>query len=168
MFKTDKKSLEKLSFGFDGRDISNLDKVMKYLKYNDLLTISQKDYQEAIEGLKEINNLKLNGKVYAFCVNDSLGPKYNGVELFLRQGNKLEDIYSSQCRGEVCIAQDAIDFLKKENVSKVYTGKIGNEFLGIPCNSDVEDPFLTGILDKNQINQFKEEGIEVIILDSLF
>ena len=71
MFKTDKKSLERLSFSFDERDIANFRAVLEHLKSNGLLNISQEEAQKALEGLDMIGKLKLDGKVYAFHVDDS-------------------------------------------------------------------------------------------------
>ena len=71
MFKTDKKSLEKLSFRFSERDIANLRAVLGYLKSNSLFTISQEEAQKALQGLDDIGKLKLDGKIYAFHIDDS-------------------------------------------------------------------------------------------------
>jgi len=78
MFKTDNASLEKLSFAFTEQDITRFRRLLELLKANDLSTISDKEYARLAAGLKRIGELKLNGKVYAFDVEDSYASKQGG------------------------------------------------------------------------------------------
>ena len=126
MFKTDKKSLEGLSFSFDERDIANFRAVLEHLKSNGLLNISQEEAQKALEGLDMIGKLKLDGKVYAFHVDDSYAAyesnKGDGVELYLRQGNTLRDFYVPGNRDFVYQVEEAVKFLEEHKKSIIYTG----------------------------------------------
>jgi|GEM_PF-2520026 len=175
MFKTDKKSLEELSFVFDERDIANLRAVLEYLKSNDLLTISPEEVQKALKGLDAIGKLKLDGKIYAFHVDDSFAAYQSGiggeegVELYLRQGDRLEDFYIPGTRDCVYSEDDAIEWLKKHKIHTVYTGDIphDSDFLGLPYECDEDDPVRRTVLEGYEIEAFESENIKVIRLDYL-
>lgn len=173
MFKTDPKSLEELSFKFKEQDIANLQYILEHLHAKKLSTLSDEIIQEAIDGLKVIGKLKLEGKIYAFHVDDSFAERQSGrgegVELFLRQGNKLEDFFSPSSRDGVYQVEDAARYMKENDRHVVYTGPLnfGQTFLGLPHECDEEDPLRRSCLRDYEINQFLEEKIDVIKLDSL-
>ena len=48
MFKTNKESIQKLSFGFDERDIANLARLLKFLRSNELLTLTEQEIQREV------------------------------------------------------------------------------------------------------------------------
>lgn len=91
MFKTDQETLEALSFEFGVEDIANLRATLTYLESKDLLTVAPGVVRDALKALDAIGKLKLDGKVYAFHVDDSYAVRQTGegegVELHLRQGN---------------------------------------------------------------------------------
>lgn len=173
MFKTDQKSLEELSFKFKDRDIANLQSILEHLKVEKLSTLSEEMIEEAIQGLKAIGKLKLEGKIYAFHVEDSFAARQSGrgegVELFLRQGNKLEDFFSPSSRDGVYRVEDAAIYMKEKGKHTVYTGPLhsGETFLGLPYECDEEDPLTRTCLNDYEIEQFQAEEIEVIKFDSL-
>jgi len=173
MFKTDKESLEKLSFSFDEKAIANLRAVLEYLNTNDLLTISKEEAQEALKGVDAIGKLKLDGKIYAFHVEDSYADYQSGcgegVELYLRQGDKLDCFYVPSSRDLVYSVDRAAKFLKEHKKSTIYTGVIPLEsgFLGLPHECDEDDPIIRDVLKDYEINEFESKGIEVVMLDSL-
>ena len=173
MFKTDKKSLEELSFSFDERDIANLRAILEHLKSNGLLTISQEEVQRALQGLDAIGKLKLEGKVYAFHVDDSYAAFQSdngeGVELYLRLGDELRDFYVPACRDFVYSEDDAIRILKENKIPTVYTGEIphNSEFLGLPYECDEDDSVRRMVLRDYEIEAFESENIQVMRLDHL-
>lgn len=173
MFKTDKKSLERLSFGFDERDIANFKAILAQLKSENLLTISQEEVQRALTGLDSIGKLKLNGKVYAFhVIDDYVSQQTNnceGVELYLRQGDRLEDFYVPTTRDELFKVNDAINFLKNHKISSICTGQIpqDSDFLGLPYLSGEMDLIIRNSLENEEIKQFESNEIKVTVLDSL-
>lgn len=171
MFKTDKKSLESLSFRFNERDIANLKALIEYFRENKLLTIPNEESQRLLAGLDEIGKLRLNGKVYGFHVEDSFAEEgYDtGVELYLRQGDKLEPCCQFSHRDRVPDVKKAVEHLRKKRILTIYTGPIPyqGEFLGLPHEEDKDDPLLRLELSDNEIEEFKEEGIKVIKLEKL-
>lgn len=172
MFKTDKKSLEQLSFSFNERDIANFKAILMRLKKEKLLTIPSEQVDTAIEGLDKIGELKLNEQVYAFLVYDTIADREScmggeGVELYLRHGNSLNEFYVPHCRDFVYDVGECVDFLKENKKNKIYTGQIDKEFLGISQECDEEDPITKHILTDYQIEGFNAEGIEVVVLDRL-
>ena len=171
MFKTDKKSLEKLSYEWDEEYIARLRSTLDYLNNKDLATFSNDEYIRLTNGLDEIAKMKLDGKVYAFCCRDYWGGKdvvpYRGVELYLRQGDSLRDFLVIDYRPQVISVEQASDFLRKNDKNKIYTGHIDGEFLGLPSDCDDEDPFSWRVLEDYQIKDFEDNGIEVVKLDSL-
>lgn len=173
MFKTDSKTLEELSFSFGERDIANLKSILEYLRSNSLLTISQEEAQNVLRGLDVIGKLKLDGRIYAFHVDDSYADRQSnngeGVELHLRQGDKLREFFVPSCRDYVYSEDDVIGVLKERKILVVYTGEIpySSEFLGLPCECDVDDPLKRMSLKDYEIAAFESENIQVVKLDSL-
>jgi hypothetical protein len=173
MFKTDKESLERLSFEFTERDIANFRAILEHLKEGNLLTINRQEVQRAIKGLEAIGNLKLDGQIYGFYVDDSYAARNigngEGVELYLRQGDKLREYYVSGDRDYVFSENDAIEFLKANKKTIVYTGpiSINTSFLGLPHECDEEDPVIRDVLRDGQIEEFEAGGIRVIKLEHL-
>jgi hypothetical protein len=173
MFKTDKKTLEELSFIFGERDIANLSSILKHLRSNGLLTISQEEVQKDLHGLDVIGRLKLDGKICAFHVDDSYADFQSGngegVELYLRQGDKLRDFHIPGSRDFVYSENDAIKVLKERKISTIYTGKIpyNSEFLGLPYECDEDDPVRRMLLRDYEIQSFESENIQVVRLDHL-
>jgi hypothetical protein len=173
MFKTDKASLERMSFCLGDRDLSNFKAVLERLKSDNLLTISPEETQRALKGLEDIGKLKLEGKVYAFHVSDSLAEYESGngegVELYLRQGNRLEEFYVPPIRDYVYSVSDAIDFLHSKKIHAIFTGSIskGSNFLEVLQECDEDDPLAHSSLRENEIYLFNSHDINVITLDSL-
>ncbi len=174
MFKTDKASLEKLSFEFDERDIANLSRLINCLKRDDLSTISDEEIARVQKGLEQIGALKLDKRYYAFHVEDSYaynqGPEAGyGVEVFLRQGDKLVAYLQKGDRDYVFKAEKIAETLKEDKIETVYTGRISHElgFLNLPYECDDEDPLTRDILEENEIEELEEEGIKVVVLDRL-
>ncbi len=173
MFKTDKESLEELSFHFNERDIANLMSILEYLKSNDGLTISSEEFQRLTDGLKTIGRLKLDGNVYGFHVYDNYAEDQSGdcegVELYLRQGDKLRDFHVPCSRDFVYTAKETTKYLKEREISTIYTGNIPIEsgFLGLNRECDEEDPIIREKLDEAKIEEFESEGIKVVTLDNL-
>jgi hypothetical protein len=175
MFKTDIGSLEQLSFDFTEKDIANFKAILKHLKSNNFLTISPEEIQNALQSLDAIGKLKLDGKIYAFHVEDSCARKQypgdggEGVELYLRQGNQLEEFLVSFSRDFVYQTDKAIQCLKKHKISTIYTGEIprDSEFLGLSYECDPEDPIIKDVLNEDEIAKFESKEIKVVLLDSL-
>jgi hypothetical protein len=173
MFKTDSKSLEELSFSLSERDLANFKSILESLKKYNLLTINPEEIQRAISGLEAIGELKLDGKIYAFHVEDSFAARQSGggegVELYLRQGNKLEEFFIPGSRDYVFQVDEAAKYMQEKNKYVIYTGDIpfDKEFLGLHYECDDEDPIRRACLKDYEIHQFLEEKIVVIKLDSL-
>ena len=173
MFKTDKKTLEELSFKFNERDIVNLREILEHLKSNNLLTISQEEARKALQGLDAIGKLKLDGKIYAFHVDDTYADIHSnngeGVELYLRQGDRLSSFYVPGSRDFVFSEYDALKVLKERKIPAVYTGEIpyNSEFLGISYECDEEHPVRRMSLRNYEIEAFESENIKVVRLDHL-
>jgi hypothetical protein len=174
MFKTDEKSLEKMSFDLDTRDISNLRMILEYFRGQEFLTISEKDVTEALSGLSKIGKLKLEGRLYAFHVDDSWAQNEsgegNGVEVYLRQGDILRDFYVA-CQDYVYSAGDAAHRLNEAHKPIVYTGDIPekSDFLGIEQKSEDGDGdiIVRTSLEDGEVRAFEGRDIKVIRLDSL-
>ena len=174
MFKTDKESLERLSFEFDERDIATISHLLNCLKRDDLSTISDEEIARVQKGLEQIGALKLDKKYYAFHVEDSYaynqGPQAGyGVEVFLRQGDKLVTFIQCGSRDYVYKANEVVKMLKRDEIKTVYTGRISRDsgFLDLPYNTDDEDRLTRDILEESEIEELTEEGINVIVLDRL-
>jgi hypothetical protein len=171
MLKTDKDSLEKISFKLDDRDLANFRFILERLKSEELLSMPAREYKRIINGLNEIAKLKLDGKIYAFHVHDTFTdyPDDEGVELYLRQGNILKPYLQSGDRTDVPSIDDAVDYLNQNNRIQIYTGPIitDSDFLGLKHIRDKEDPIYTNALTAEDIIEFKSNGIEVVSLDYL-
>ena len=167
MFKTNKKYLDKLAFDFSEEDISNLQKLMHYFKGNGMLTISHGEFDRCLKGLEKVSEIQMNEQIYGFWVKDNFMGEREGVELYSRRGNELRDFYVTDCRPNVYSVQDSISFLQKKKISKIYTGEIIEMFIDLPSFADEEDPFLWNILKDYQIDEFRNSGIEVVVLDHL-
>lgn len=173
MFKLEQSILEELSFTLDERDIANFKKTLEYMNSKNLLTISQDEVINALRGLDVLGKLKLEGKIYAFHVEDTYADlqsgKGDGIELYLRQGNVLKDFYVPGLRDFVYSEDDIITKLHETNISLIYTGPIpyNSEFLGIPYESDNEDSLIRDVLRDYEIDVLKSENIQVVKLDSL-
>ena len=174
MFKTDKKSLEKLSFHFSEEDVANFMGILKYLRGSNSLTIPGKEAQRAIRGLEKIGKLKLDGKIYAFHVFDNCAANQSsdggeGVEMYLRHGDSLRDFFAPVSRDFTYSAEDAVEYLKSQKKSTVYTGPFppGSRFLGARQEYDEDDPITYHMLEDHEIAVFESGGIRVIELDHL-
>jgi len=171
MFKTDKDSLEKISFMLDERDLANYRSILEKFRTSKLLNVSEDEYNSVVDGLNEIANLKLNGKIYGFHVDDTWvrrGGNYGeGVELYLRQGNILGPFFTTGSRDSLYSSESAVHFLKENHKSTIYTGNIQSEFLGLPLVCDEDDPVSHTILDGEDIEVFESSGIKVVRLEYL-
>lgn len=170
MFKTDKSSLEALSFLLDEQDIVNYKSIIERLISHKLLAVPLKEAEDVIKSLNKVGSLKLKGKVYAFQVYDSYAEGcQEGVELYMRNGNSLSAYFQPGSRDLVYQAEEAVEFLNKQSIKTVYTGKIptNGRFLGLQQTCDPEDPIIISILPDSDIREFESGGIKVITLDSL-
>ncbi len=174
MFKTDDASLEKLSFTFTEQDIARFRRLLELLKMNDLGAISDEESTRLAIGLDRIGGLKLNGKVYAFYVEDTYASKQGGdsgegVELYMRRGNRLEEYQVNFDRNWVLKVDQVVPKLKEDGISTIYTGNIPAKeyFLGIPAESDPEDPMYRSTLNDHNIAKFEASEIHVVKLEHL-
>jgi len=174
MFKTDKASLEKLSFAFNEQDISRISRLLELLKLGSLSNLSQEEINRLQKGLYEIGKLKLEGKIYVFEVDDSYARKQGGnagegVELYRRQGDTLKDFCINSDRDWVLKVDQTLELLKKRKINTLYTGEIDSTggFLGLQRESDPEDPISRTKLGEIYISEYAEAGINVITLDKL-
>ncbi len=172
MFKTDAKSLEELSFAFDEHDISRLRGLLDLIKDRNMSTLNPDEFQRIYSGLASMERLKLDGKVYAFEIEDSYahrqgGDSGEGVELWLRQGDSLEEFAVSQTRDWVLKVDEVVPVLKKAKIARVYTGPLLTDFFNLPKESDPEDPIVRMGLRDYLVEEFTSNGIEVIRLHSL-
>ena len=174
MFKTDKKSLEKLSFEFDEKDIARISHLLNCLRRDDLSTLSDEEIARVQKGLEQIGALKLDKRYYAFHIEDSWAYKQGnhagyGVEVFLRQGDILVPFIQCGSRDYVYKAEEVANVLKEDKIETVYTGRIPHDsrFLNLPYNGDDEDPLTRDILEESEIGDLEEEGIKVVVLDRL-
>jgi hypothetical protein len=174
MFKTDPKSLEALSFRFSEQDIARFRNLLDLLKSDKLSSSSEEELTRLALGLDKIGELKLNGKIYAFHIDDSYaaegGVGYDsGVELYKRQGERLEVFFQYGSRDHVYQVCDCVRKLKKNKIDTIYTGPILSQvgFLGLHEECDEKDPIITKQLEERDINEFGASGIKVICLDKL-
>ncbi len=173
MFKTDKKSLEELSFQFDERDIAKLARLLEFLRTKDLLTISPKEAERALKGLEAIGKLQLDEEVYAFHVYDTYatqqGGTGEGVELYRRHGDDLRELLVPSDRDRLYQVDRAVEFLNECRITNIYTGDIpvNSKFLGLSYTCDKEDPITYSKLTDSEIEDFEDEGIHVIELERL-
>ena len=173
MFKTDKESLEKLSFNFNEQDISRISKLLELLQQSNLGTLPSEEITRLQAGLAEIGRLKLEGKVYAFHVDDSYarrqgGDAGEGVELYIRRGDTLKEFRVCPDRDWVLKVDQTTTQLEKAKVNTIYTGPITDEgFLGLHKKIDPEDPIFRSPLGDSEIGDYEEAGINVVVLDKL-
>jgi len=174
MFKTDKASLERLSFRLDIQDIPKLRMYLEMMKTFDLSTLSPEEHARLDKGLVDIIGLKTNRQVYAFSVTDEYAAKQGdgagwGIELYLRQGDRLEEFMVHPNRDYVLKMSHALDKLKRHEITQIFTGEIpmGKSFLGLPRESDPKDPIERKPLEEAYIHNFKQEGINVVELGRL-
>ncbi len=167
MLKNDKKSLEEMASNFSEQEISKLRSLIVKLSNRGFLSVSNKETNEDLNTLNIIGKLKMNSKIYAFHVDDEYTLSKDGVELWIRHGDSLNEYFRFDNRTSIYQVNDAVQFLKKEKVNKIYTGEIYNEFLGLPVSIDEDDPIINSILKDYEIDEFTREGIEVVKLDSL-
>ncbi|MFA6089129.1 MAG: hypothetical protein WC755_04660 [Candidatus Woesearchaeota archaeon] len=162
MFKTDKKSIEQLSFGLNENNLATIKSFFDYVKSEKLCT-SNKEIDNALKILNESAKLRLDGKIYGFHVYEEgvFNESEEGVALYLRHGNSLKDYFVDRCMGSCYTAEEAANFLKEQKKSVIYTGRIPYVFLGI--TSDINDSALHDF----EIEEFESQGIKVITLDSL-
>lgn len=174
MFKTDKASLEALSFILDERELSLFYKLLSLAKREDVSTLSLQEIERVQAGLRDIAQLKLEGKVYAFHIEDAYAERQgpgagSGVELYLRQGNRLEEYLVAGSRDYACSPERAAEILRERNVHMIYTGPFvpKSMFLTLPQTCDEEDPLERNKLSEGDLSTFFTEGIEVHELDEL-
>ena len=174
MSKTDKKSLEKLSFEFDEGDISRFSKLFEILKQEDLSSLPPRELKREQDGLAEIGRLKLEGKIYAFHVEDDYAYKQGadagwGVELYRRQGDLLKGFIKSSDKDSVTKIARTVPRLKEKGINVIYTGDIpyGGDFLGIRGEVDPDDPLVRTMLEEDDIIEYNQNGIRVVALDKL-
>ncbi len=172
----DKKSLERISFNVNVKDLAHHKAAVDYLQENGILNLDNEKYLEVMEKIDAIGKLKLDGHIYAFHTDDAWTRQVGyrdyetgeGVCLYLRQGNTVKKCVDSD-RDEPAQIESAINFLKKnEQYTSIYTGKIsGSEFLGIPFMCDEEDPLYHMPLEEDEIEEFRSAGIKVVELETL-
>ena len=173
MFKTDKNSLSELSFQVSEEGITHLKPFFEYLRSHELSTLAPGDIETALQGLDAIATLKMQGRVYAFHVDDAYAAEQSGsgegVELYLRQGDLLQEFFVPLSRDFVYQADRAAAFLKKQDISAIYTGQIpaGEDFLGLPERCDEDDPVLVTMLKQHEVETFDAQGIKVVMLEYL-
>src|SRR3989344_2836144 len=129
MFKTDSKSLEELSFSFTEQDINRLRSLLDLIKVKNISTLTLEDFQRVYDGLTFIEALKLEGKVYAFKVEDTYAAKQGGdsgegVELYIRRGSTLKEFTVCSHRDWVFKIDQVVPILNKAKINTVYTGRI--------------------------------------------
>lgn len=94
MFKTNQESLDEFSF-LQNHELSTLVNTITNAQRRKLLSCSDDEAKRVLEGLEQVAQLKLNGKVYAFHIEDEYslgcGGHYSGVQLHLRQGDLLRE-----------------------------------------------------------------------------
>jgi hypothetical protein len=176
MFRTDKTSLEKISFMLDEQTISNLKGVIEKLYLENLLTISNEEVQRALGGFKKIAELKLEEKVYGFHVNDSWAEEQSkmgeGVVLYLRRGDLLQSFYGTSLDYVPRVGEEMINFLKRKGQTVIYTGTISqirnSKFLGLKDYTDEDgDSMRYESLREHEISDFESNGIKVVKLNPL-
>lgn len=65
--------------------------------------------------------------------------------------------------------EETLESLKKNNISKLYTGPFNstNKFLGMSRILDDDDYMTSGELNSGEIKIYESNKIEVIVLDTL-
>jgi len=174
MFKTDDASLEKISFEFTGVDIARFKRLLELLTTQGLGTLPMDEINRLSIGLEKIGALKLTGKIYGFHASDSYAANQSsdageGVELYIRQGNALNEYIVSENRNYVLKVDDVFPILQRNSIATVYTGTIPlkGTFLTLPQESDPESPLWRSALPSYEINIFEARGINVVTLESL-
>jgi hypothetical protein len=173
MIKNDRESLERLAFDIDERDIANFKAILSHLRSKDMLTITDRQVDKALNAIDAIGKLRLSGRIYAFHVYDSYadgqGGPAEGVELYKRYGDTLKDYYVPGSRDFCYQIEEASAMLRKKDIRQIYTGEIrdGRPFLGLKSTYDSEDPVTLSILQDYEIIIFKKQGIKVVSLDEL-
>lgn len=161
MFKTDKASIDKLSFYFGQEKITLLRNFLGFLEHEGLSSLPEdeaaKEIQRLREGLASIERLQLDGKVYGFYVEDTYasqqgGDAGEGLELYLRQGDKLQDFAIFPSRDGTLKVDEVLPVLYNRNINTIYTGPINEIFLGISAECDPEDPMYRSKLQDYQIS----------------
>ncbi len=176
--KTDIPSLEKLAFLLDERDAANFAHVLTLMRDKNVSSFSVEDEKRMLAGLAKIGELKLNERFYIFSISDSYTQKQGfdgeGVELYHRRGNKLEQLFHLGDRDHVLECVDMIERIERINLFKkreriLYTGNIPceGEFLGVPERADPDDPKIWSALDDYNTRIFQDADIKVIYLDYL-
>lgn len=170
MKETSSELLEQLSFALSPQELSNLKYSLEtFLQYKHPIPI--RTVKRVITDVDKIAKLQLEGKIYAFHLEDSWNLEVHGegegYELFERRGNTLKQ-YLREYNLPTC---KYINMLKKDNFNTIYTGNIPveNEFLGISYKSVADDKhsMTYTILDDREIHEFESYGIKVIVLESL-
>ena len=151
----------------DEKEVNEFWKLLTLFENSNLLNLTDEQYQKAINNLDMIQKLKLEGKIYAFHTEDSYEGEFEGIELYIRQGNTLKELLYIYDRGHVLKTEDITEYLLDKNISKIYTVSIPKieEFLGLPQTCDEDDPITRDILEDYEIDQIRSEDIEVIVLD---
>ncbi|PIN68505.1 hypothetical protein COV94_04265, partial [Candidatus Woesearchaeota archaeon CG11_big_fil_rev_8_21_14_0_20_57_5] len=171
MYKTDKASLEALSLALDPRDLANLGAVLTYIQQHDLASVPPEEVERLVGGLREIERLRSEGRVYGFHVQDTYADPGDdeGVELHLRHGDTLRPYVRPGGRYFMYTAPYVAHHIKINSlpVSVIYTGDIplGGEFLGLPQECDPYHPIYLSALEPEEISIFRRAGIDVVMLD---
>lgn len=165
------KTLEKLSFELNPRDLANFKSTLKIFGIYNYNPFPAKYITSVLKDIDTIGELLLNSKIYAFNVIDTYvrNNDQEGVELFLRQGNTLIDYYQIFPRDAVPSVNDCVEFLKENKHSEIYTGplQLMTRFLNLEYERDEDDSYTSRILSKYEVREFEDNGIKVITLDSL-
>lgn len=69
--------------------MSNFKNILEYIDSNNINLFSKGEIKYALRSIKDIANLKEKKRFYGFFVNDSYA-EMEGVEVYLRQGDRLE------------------------------------------------------------------------------
>ena len=172
MFQTHPKALEELSFAYSAEKWALFKEIHEYLMANGYSTISHEEIKRGLIGVERIGQLQLEGKIYAFHIEDTWEAEQSGTgegyQLFERRGNTLKDYFKEYDLP----SEKSILMLKKNQFTTIYTGNIlfNEEFLGIKYQSisPLDDHSMQySILEDREIHEFESNGIQVIVLDSL-
>ena len=164
--------LDKLSFVFGTQEITSASSVLNYLTEQGCSSIPIPDVLKVLDGVLQ---RQLNNQVYAFHVYDdfayeqSVYTRGEGVELFLRQGNRLGCILESPDRTFVPSVSQAVRGLNELGQDTIYTGPFPHKskFLGINQEFDASHPVERFTLHEGEVEEFELKGIKVITLDTL-
>jgi len=142
------------------------------MKTKNISTLTPEEFQRVYQGLVSIERLKLDGKVYAFTVEDEYaaqqgGDAGDGVELYLRQGDTLREFAICPNRDWVLKVDEVVPRLKKRRIDTIYTGPIDGKFLDLSEEDDPDDPIRRKKLERADVHQFESAGIRVLSLESL-